>query len=59
MIKTPTSLRERLVRDKSNMEDCMIRVGDGKSDIWQNNLVYALCLAVWDILEYLLKRGTF
>lgn len=52
-----TTLRDRLLRDKSSMEDCMTRVGNGQSDIWQNNLIYAVCLALWDILEYILKNS--
>ena len=50
------TLRERLIRDKDYMEDGMCRTGNGLSDIWQNQLIWAICLAIWDILEYILKK---
>ena len=56
MKKALTTFKERFMRDKSYMEDGMIRTGDGKSDIWQNQLVWAVCLTLWDILEYLLRK---
>ena len=50
------TLREALIQDMQNMENGMSRTGNGMSEIWQNQLVYGLCLAVFHILEYIIRK---
>ena len=38
-----------------NMEAGMERTAE-RSDIWQDRLVYALCRAVWHVIQYLLYK---
>lgn len=49
-------LRGALICDMQNMETGMERTANGRGEIWQNNLIYALCLAVFHILEYIIRR---
>ncbi len=49
------TLREALIEDMQNMEDGMIRTA-GRADIWQDRLVYALCKAVYHIIEYIMRK---
>ncbi len=48
------ALREELIKDAENMENGMIRTAD-RADIWQDRLIYALCKAVYHIIQYLLR----
>jgi hypothetical protein len=49
------TLRESLIRDMENMEDGLSRTAD-RCDIWQDRLIYALCLAVYHILDYIIRK---
>lgn len=49
------TLRERLIEDMNNMVDARSYLADS-ADCWQNKVVYALCGAVYDIIEYILRR---
>lgn len=48
--------RENLIEDAESMEQAMIRLGN-RFDIWQDRLLWHICKAVFDILQYLLKEG--
>lgn len=50
------TLREALIQDMQNMETGMERTGNGQGEIWQNNLIYAICLAVFHIIEYIIRK---
>ena len=50
------TLREALIQDMQNMETGMERTANGQGEIWQNNLVYAICLAVFHIIEYIIRK---
>lgn len=49
------TLREALIQDMQNMETGMERTAE-RSDIWQDRLIYALCLAVFHIIEYIIRK---
>lgn len=49
-------LEEAMLQDKSNMEDSLCRV-ESCSEIWQNEVIRALCKAVFHLLEYALRKG--
>lgn len=46
--------RERLLEDKENMEEVLIRTAD-RCDIWQDRFIYAMARAIYDILDTLIK----
>lgn len=46
--------RDELIHDAEMMEDAMSRVAK-RSDIWQDRIVYALCKAVYDILQVMIR----
>ena len=48
--------RDELIKDAEAMEEAMGRVAD-RCDIWQDRIVYALCRAVWHLLQAELRRG--
>lgn len=50
------TLRESLIQDMQNMETGMERTANGQGEIWQNNLIYAVCLAVFHIIEYIIRK---
>lgn len=50
------TLREALIQDMQNMETGMERTANGQGEIWQNNLIYAICLAVYHIIEYIIRK---
>ena len=50
------TLREALIQDMQNMETGMERTANGQGEIWQNNLIYAICLAVFHIIEYIIRK---
>lgn len=50
------TLREALIQDMQNMETGMERTANGQGEIWQNNLIYAVCLAVFHIIEYIIRK---
>lgn len=47
--------KQAFIADLENMEAGMERTAE-RSDIWQDRLVYALCLAVWHIIQYILFK---
>lgn len=51
------NLNEQLREDMESMYNGMLQVGHD-STIWQNKLIYAICKSVYDILEWIVRRGT-
>lgn len=47
--------KQAFIADLEAMEAGMERTAE-RSDIWQDRLVYALCRAVWHIIQYLLYK---
>ena len=47
--------REQMLECLNKMEDGMIRVGMTR-DIWQNDLIWWLCKAVYLILEWIVRE---
>lgn len=43
-------LKEKLKEDKAHAYESMCRIG-ADNDIWQDQVVYGLCKAVYDIIE--------
>ena len=43
-------LKEKLKEDKANAYDAMCRIG-ADNEIWQDQAIYGLCKAVFDIIE--------
>ena len=43
-------LKEKLKEDKANAYDAMCRIG-ADNEIWQDQVIYGLCKAVFDIIE--------
>ena len=48
-------MRDELLHDLDNMENAMCRTAD-RCDIWQDRLIYAMCLAIYHILQWILKK---
>lgn len=48
-------MRDELIRDMEAMEQGMERTAD-RCDIWQDRLIYAMCLAIYHILQWILRR---
>lgn len=44
-----------LKEDMDYIEDCMIRLG-GRSDIWQDRMIYGICKVIYDILKEMVKH---
>lgn len=49
-------IRERLVEDADLMENALVKLGDEDDGIWQNNIIRALCRAVYDLLHAWIHR---
>lgn len=47
--------KQAFIADLENMKEGMERTAE-RADIWQNRLVYALCEAVWHIIQYILFK---
>ena len=47
-------VRERLLEDKENMEEVLIRTAP-RCDIWQDRFIHAMARAIYDILDTILK----
>lgn len=54
-ISVTNMAKNPLYKDSSNMEDIMNRIG-ADHDIWQNEAVYMIARAVWDSINYILKK---
>jgi hypothetical protein len=48
-------MRDDLIRDLDNMETAMCRTAD-RTDIWQDRLIYAMCLAIYHILQWIVRK---
>ena len=48
-------MRDNLIKDMENMENCMIRLG-GRTDIWQDRMIYVICKAVFDLCRWAIRR---
>lgn len=48
-------MRDELIRDMEAMEQGMERTAD-RCDIWQDRLIYAMCKAIYHILQWILRR---
>lgn len=47
--------KQAFIADLENMEAGMERTAE-RSDIWQDRLIYALCLAVFHVIEYIIRK---
>ena len=50
------TLIETLEEDAQRMEDAAIRTAR-RTDIWQDRLIYWMCVAILHVIEWLLKYG--
>lgn len=48
-------MRDELIRDMEVMEWGLSRTAD-RCDIWQDRLIYAMCLAIYHILQWIVKK---
>lgn len=48
-------MRDELIRDMEAMEQAMSRTAD-RCDIWQDRLIYAMCLAIYHILQWIIRK---
>ena len=48
-------MREDMIRDMAEMEDAMSRLACDR-DTWQGSIMYALCKAVWHLLQAEVRR---
>lgn len=48
-------IMNELKKDMENMENCMIRLG-GRTDIWQDRMIYVICKAVLDLCRWAIRR---
>lgn len=48
-------MRDELIRDMENMEDGLSCTAD-RCDIWQDRLIYAMCLAIYHILQWIIRK---
>lgn len=48
-------MRDELIKDLEAMEQGMIRTAD-RCDIWQDRLIYAMCLAIYHILQWIMRK---
>ena len=49
--------RKMWVEDADHMEEAMSRLA-GKQDIWQNQIIYWICVAVYHLVQRELRRET-
>lgn len=49
------SMRDTLISDLEEIEEGMLRTAN-RTDIWQDRLVYALCKAVYHLLQCEIRR---
>lgn len=47
--------KKRLMEDCENMEEIMCKTAD-RCDIWQDRFIYAIARAVWDILQWIVRK---
>ena len=45
-----------LLRDAENMEEAMSRLAN-RQDIWQDRIVYWICVAVYHLLKIAMKKS--
>lgn len=50
------TLIDAMKADMGHMEDVMVRTAD-RSDIWQDRCVYWMAVAIFHILEWIVKVG--
>ena len=48
-------MKNALIRDAENMEDAMSRTVN-RCDIWQDRIIYWICVAVYHLLQIELRR---
>ena len=48
-------LKDRLAEDRKAMYDGMVQIGQDNA-IWQNQLIWAICKTLWDILEWIGRK---
>ena len=48
--------REYIVEVLQQMETAMERLGGTRAEIWQNDIIYCLCRAVWLLMTWELKK---
>ena len=49
------TLKERLTEDMLNVETVMEKTAD-RVDIWQDRIIYIFAKALWDILEWIIRK---
>lgn len=49
------ALKERLTEDMLNVETVMEKTAD-RVDIWQDRIIYVFAKALWDILEWIIRK---
>ena len=47
---------EALKEDMRRMEDAAIRTSN-RPDIWQDQIIYWMCVAILHLIEWVLKKG--
>lgn len=50
------SNKEILVEDMQNIETIISKTAV-RTDIWQDRAIYMICIAIYHILGYILKKG--
>ena len=48
--------REELIADAQHMEDACCRLAK-PTDIWQDRIIYWICVAILHLIELVLKKG--
>lgn len=48
--------REYIVEVLEQMETAMERLGGTRAEIWQNDIIYCLCRAMWLLMTWELKK---
>ena len=49
------AIRDDLIKDAGNMLEAMERTAN-RCDIWQDRIIYWICVAVWHLLQVEIKR---
>jgi phage terminase small subunit len=53
--KNNVAPRSVFIQDIENMEQGLSRTAD-HCDIWQDRLIYAMCLAIYHILQWIIRK---
>lgn len=50
-------LKDSLLSDLNNMEDAASRTAN-RCDIWQDRLIYHICVAIIHIIQWIIRKET-